>query len=63
MTEEEAFWTFTSLIENIMPIDYFQFMAGANVDQAIFNQLMAEKLPRLQAHFEETGYSASMVTL
>ena len=24
MTEEEAFWTFTCIVENIMPVDYFQ---------------------------------------
>ena len=33
MTEEEVFWTFTSIVEGLMPIDYFQQMVGARVDQ------------------------------
>ena len=63
MTEEEAFWTFTSLIENLMPIDYFQNMIGARVDQNIIEILIREKFPRLEAFFAEHNYMASMVTL
>jgi hypothetical protein len=32
MTEEEAFWTFTRIIEHMMPLDYFANMLGALVD-------------------------------
>ena len=40
MTEEETFWTFSSIIENLMPIDYFQNMIGARVDQKIIEILI-----------------------
>ena len=38
-------------------------MVGARVDQKIIEILIKEKFPRLQAHFEENFYMASMVTL
>lgn len=63
MTEEEAFWTFTCILENLMPIDYYQNMVGARVDQKIIDILIKEKFPRLQAHFEDNYYMASMMTL
>ena len=63
MTEEEVFWTFTCIVERLMPIDYFQQMVGARVDQQIMEQLIAEKFPRLAAHFQECFYQPSMTTL
>lgn len=38
-------------------------MLGARVDQRIIEDLIKQNFPRLQAHFEENGYIASMVTL
>ena len=52
MTEEEAFWTFTALIESgrILPLDYYQAtLMGARVDHAIIEELMEQKFPRLAA--------------
>ena len=63
MTEEEAFWTFACIVENLMPVDYFQQMVGAKVDQQIIDELLKEKFPRLAAHFEDQFYMASMTTL
>ena len=63
MTEEEVFWTFSCVVERLMPIDYFQQMVGARVDQQIMEQLIAEKFPRLAAHFQECFYQPSMTTL
>ena len=40
MTEEEAFWTFSCIVENLMPIDYFQNMIGARVDQKVIEYLI-----------------------
>ena len=31
--EEDAFWMFCQLIETYFPLDYFQLMLGAMVDQ------------------------------
>jgi Rab-GTPase-TBC domain len=32
MSEEEAFWCLTMLVETILPIDYFSNMVGIMVD-------------------------------
>ena len=56
MTEEEAFWTFTCIVENMMPIEYFQQMSGARVDQQIMEHLIWDLLPELANHFENIGY-------
>jgi len=33
MSEEEAFWTLTMIIETMLPIDYYSNMVGVLVDQ------------------------------
>ena len=47
MTEEEAFWTFTRVIEVMMPLDYYANMFGALVDQKIVDELISINLPAL----------------
>ena len=63
LTEEEAFWAFVALVENIMPIDYYQQLVGARADQQIVQYLVATKLPRLNKHFEEHFYEVSTTSL
>ena len=63
MTEEEAFWTFTSIIECMMPIDYYANMQGALVDQRIVEELLARELPALHAHFEANFFKVEMSCL
>lgn len=38
--EEQVFWLFTMLIENILPLNYFTNMAGVMIDCAILNRLV-----------------------
>ena len=38
--EEEAFWTFWSLFESILPIDYFWLMTEILIDQKVFISLV-----------------------
>jgi len=40
MNEEEAFWTLVTIVETILPIDYYTNMFGALVDQVVFKKLM-----------------------
>lgn len=51
MTEEEAFWTFTRIIECLMPVDYYANMIGTLVDQSVIDDLLQRELPVLHAHF------------
>ena len=53
MTEEEAFWVFTHIVEGLMPLDYYSSMMGANVDQKVIEHFLKEKMPKLHRHFEE----------
>ena len=63
MTEEEAFWTFTNIIESMMPIDYYANMQGALVDQRIVEALLQRELPDLHAHFEANFFKVEMSCL
>jgi len=63
MTEEEAFWTFTCIIETMMPIDYYANMQGALVDQKIVEALLLRTLPDLHAHFEANFFKLEMSCL
>ena len=38
LQEEEAFWLYCCLIEDILPIDYYLSMVGILVDQKIFGR-------------------------
>jgi hypothetical protein len=46
-----------------MPLDYYQLMIGAKIDQKIMDELLYQKFPRLMAHFEKCQYEPSMSTL
>lgn len=63
MTEEEAFWTFTRIIESLMPPDYYANMLGASVDMKVVTELVASKMPALFAHFQATGFMVEMSCL
>ena len=60
MTEEEAFWTFTRIVEWIMPIDYYANMLGALVDQKIIDELLQREFPVLHAHFDANLFKVEM---
>lgn len=63
LTEEEAFWVFVALVENTMPIDYYQQLVGARSDQQIVQYLIETKFPRLSEHFQEHFYDVSTTSL
>eukprot|EP01102_Stenamoeba_stenopodia_P000759 TRINITY_DN10709_c0_g1_i2.p1 TRINITY_DN10709_c0_g1~~TRINITY_DN10709_c0_g1_i2.p1 ORF type:complete len:573 (-),score=147.47 TRINITY_DN10709_c0_g1_i2:39-1757(-) len=53
MKEEEAFWMLVTIIEDLLPPEYYSGnMLGVNVDTAVFKALIAEKLPRIHQHFQ-----------
>ena len=66
MDEEQAFWLLTFIVEELTCIDltpstaasqvyyYYQSdLAGVHIDQAVFKDLLAEKLPRISTHFDK----------
>lgn len=48
MSEEKAFWTFASIIEDILPESYYETsMIGCRVDQYAFHACIAWKFPEI----------------
>ncbi|XP_072181982.1 TBC1 domain family member 2B-like [Diadema setosum] len=63
LEEEDAFWCLIAIVEYIMPVDYYsKTLIGSQTDQRVFRELLAEKIPRLNTHFEEYSIDLSLVT-
>ncbi|XP_039189615.1 TBC1 domain family member 2A [Crotalus tigris] len=61
--EEEAFWCLVHITNNLMPQDYYSnTLIGSQVDQRVFKDILAEKLPRLTAHLNQLQIDLSLVT-
>lgn len=62
-TEEEAFWVLASLIENILPMDYFTaHLLIAQADQRVLMDFVQELMPKLAKHIDELGVDLPAVT-
>jgi hypothetical protein len=51
--EEECFWLFVQIIEQILPLNYFSELAGLMVDVDILILLLEKYFPNLIQHLEE----------
>lgn len=61
-TEEDAFWMLAVLLENVLVSDcYTHNLSGCHVEQRVFKDLMAKKLPRIAAHLEHLEFDVSLV--
>ena len=61
LDEEQSFWIFTQIVENLLPIDYYSDMLGILTDQRIFNTLLTKKYPKLVAHMQVHAYSLDLI--
>ena len=51
LNEEDAFWLLVYIVDVVMPVNYYtKQLIGAQVDQAVFKELVTEKLPNLAEH-------------
>jgi hypothetical protein len=62
MSEEEAFWMLTMLLESFIPIDYYSKMVGVLIDHNVLNALIEEKMPDLFEHLQECFFDPKIVT-
>ncbi|KAL0968912.1 hypothetical protein UPYG_G00273610 [Umbra pygmaea] len=63
LDQEDAFWCLITIVEVFMPRDYYtKTLLGSQVDQRVFKDLLSEKLPRLQAHFDIHKVDYSLIT-
>ena len=64
MEEESAFWTLCSLLEDILPEDYFsERMVGLRTDLRVLQKLLAEEAPELAEHLDLEGIDLSPITV
>ena len=63
LNEEEAFWVLCSIIENILPIDYYSLMVGTLVDQNLFRKILKKVMTRLSNHLKNLEIDISMVVI
>jgi len=61
--EEEAFWVYCCILENILPIDYYLAMVGTLVDQSLFGKTLKVIMPRLASYFKNVGMEVTFITL
>lgn len=62
-SEEQVFWILCSLIERILPGDYYtEHLLVCRADQRVLEELVKRDLPTLAAHFEELGVELPAVT-
>ncbi|XP_058878350.1 TBC1 domain family member 2A-like [Acipenser ruthenus] len=61
--KEDAFWCLVAVVEIIMPQDYYsKTLTASQADQRVFRDFLAEKMPRLMAHFKEHSIDHSLIT-
>ena len=61
--EEEVFWTMCSLIESILPIDYYSEMTGVLADQKLFSNLFKMTIHQLWHYLQKLGVDPSLISL
>lgn len=64
MNEEDAFWCLLYIVEQLMPPQFYcKQLVGAQVDQAVFKELVCEKLPDLAIHLESHGVDPALFSI
>ncbi|KAL9592978.1 MAG: hypothetical protein Q9179_006198, partial [Wetmoreana sp. 5 TL-2023] len=62
-TAEDAFWMLSSIIENILPAQYYdRSLLASRADQKVLLSYIAEVLPKLHAHFDNLGIEVEAQT-
>ena len=62
-TAEDAFWLLTTIIENVLPQNYYDHsLLASRADQQVLRQYVAEVLPKLSAHLDELGIELEALT-
>ncbi|KAJ1495174.1 rab-GTPase-TBC domain-containing protein [Baffinella frigidus] len=64
VSEEQTFWLLATLLEQVLPKDYYaRDLTGCNVDLRVFSSLLEKKLPKLHKHFLASGLSVEFFGL
>lgn len=61
--EEQAYWTFVSIIKNMLPDDWFtSSLQGSMIEQAVIGDLVTTMLPDVAEHLQDLGVELSAIT-
>lgn len=63
MSEPEAYWTLVSIIEELLPTEYFtNTMIDSSVDvRFVFDDLLQKKIPRLHQHLTSFNLTLPLI--
>lgn len=62
-TAEDAFWVLATMIENILPENYYdQNLLTSRADQSVLRSYVVELLPKLSAHLDELEIELEALT-
>ncbi|XP_046855740.1 TBC1 domain family member 2B-like isoform X1 [Xenia sp. Carnegie-2017] len=63
LSEEESFWALVTLVEHIMPKNYYsKTLIASQVDQRVLKDLLVEKTPKISEHLDKLKIDTSLVT-
>jgi hypothetical protein len=62
MSEDEAFWMLSMLLESFIPLDYYSNVLGVLIDDSILRDIVKERIPDVYYHLEECGFDLKIVT-
>jgi len=60
---KESFWFLVSLIENLLPLDYYSSLEGILVDQRIFTCLIEINLPEISKKLKDCNLDCSAFSI
>ena len=64
MEEEEAFWMFVTVIDTMLPHDYYtSSMVGTYIDQFVFSHIIKTRLPGIHKVLEGAALQIPLVTV
>ncbi|KAI9478148.1 MAG: rab-GTPase-TBC domain-containing protein [Benjaminiella poitrasii] len=63
MTEEQAFWTLNTLVDQLCPGYYSSSMYGVLLDQVVLEELLKSYMPKLIEYFKEREIQLSVACL
>lgn len=63
LREEEAFWLFVTIVENILPQNFYDSnLTGLLVDSRVLDHFVDERLPKIAKHFKKLKFQLANVS-
>jgi hypothetical protein len=60
LTEKEAFWVFTAIMECVLPTDYYSDLIGMKVETSYFKHRLEKDFPKIALHLSSICFDPLM---